>query len=116
MIAHVILFQPRPHLTEDERYSLLAALETAAREAPSVRSCRIGRRVKHGLPGYEQVMPEFDFAAVIEFDDVDGLRAYLQHPAHEAVGKHFSASASAALAYDYEMWNLADAAKLVSLN
>ena len=116
MIAHIVLLQPRPELTEQQRSDALGMLTRAAADVPEIRRFKIGRRVKHGLPGYEQMMPEFDFAAVIEFDDVDGLRAYLQHPAHEAVGKHFSASASAALAYDYEMWNLADAAKLVSLN
>jgi hypothetical protein len=113
MIAHVILFQPRPDLTPDERDAVLAALEAAAHEAPTVRSCRIGRRIKHGLPGYEQLMPPFDYAAVIEFDDVEGLREYLQHPAHQAIGKHFTTAASAALAYDYEMGNLSEASRLV---
>jgi hypothetical protein len=115
MIAHVILFQPRPDLTLDERDALLAALETAARAVPSVRSCRIGRRVKHGLPGYEQLMPPFDYAAIMEFDDLDGLRAYLQHPAHESIGTHFTASAAAALAYDYETADLREARRLVTL-
>src|SRR5687767_12457470 len=115
MIAHVILFQPRPDLTDDERYALLAALATAAREAPSVRSCRIGGRVKHGLPGYEQLMPQFDFAAILEFNDLDGLRAYLQHPAHETIGNHFTSMAAAALAYDYEMGDLSEAQRLVRL-
>ena len=104
MIAHVILFQPRPGLTRAQRGAVLAALQSAAREAPTVRACRVGRRVTHGLPGYEASMTQnFEFAAVIEFDDVDGLRAYLQHPAHQAIGQHFSTAAAAALAYDYEM-------------
>lgn len=114
MIAHVILFQPRPDLTGEQRDAVLEALASAARGAPTVRACRIGRRVKHGLPGYEQAMPQdFEFAAVIEFDNLDGLRAYLQHPAHIAIGEHFSAAASAALAYDYEMVSFDDASRLV---
>jgi len=56
------------------------------------------------LPGYEQVMPDdYEFAVMFEFDDVAGLKAYLQHPAHAAAGHHFTASASKALAYDYEV-------------
>ena len=114
MVAHVILFQPRPDLTGHDRAAVLEALAAAARVAPSVRSCRIGRRVRHGLPGYEQLMPQdFEFAAIIEFDDLDGLRAYLRHPAHDAVGQHFSLAAAAALAYDYEMVAVEDAARLV---
>jgi hypothetical protein len=74
-----------------------------------VRDCRVGRRVKHGLPGYEQSMPtDYEFAAIIEFDSLDGLRAYLQHPAHDAIAGHFG-QAAAALAYDYEIVSLNEA-------
>jgi hypothetical protein len=113
MIAHVVLFQPRPDLTDEQRAKVLAALASAARGAPSVRSCRIGRRVKHGLPGYEQEMPDFEFAAIIEFESVEGLRAYLKHPAHAAVGEQFSKAATAALAFDYEVMTLEEAARLL---
>lgn len=115
MIAHVILFQPRTGLTGEQRAAVLEGLTAAALGAPTVRGCRIGRRVKHGLPGYEQAMAQdYEFAAVIEFDDLDGLRAYLQHPAHAAIGEQFSTAAAAALAYDYEMVGLADAARLLT--
>lgn len=114
MIVHVILFQPRPDLTGEQRDAVFSALASAARGAPSVRSCRIGRRVKHGLPGYEESMrQDFEFAAVMEFEDVEGLRAYLEHPAHEAIGGHFSTAASSALAYDYEMVSLDEAQQLL---
>ena len=112
MIAHVVLFQPRPDLSAHQRTDVLDALMAAARQVPSVRSCRVGKRVKHGLAGYEQLMPSFDFAAVLEFDDIDGLRAYLLHPAHEAIGRHFTTAAAAALALDYEM-ETADQARRV---
>jgi hypothetical protein len=45
----------------------------------------------------------YEFAAVLEFDDVSALKAYLQHPAHEELGERFFASFDAALMYDYEM-------------
>jgi hypothetical protein len=106
VIAHVVLFQPRSDITPKERDDVLAALAAAARDAPSVRSCRVGRRVKHGLPGYEQVMPPYEFAAIIEFDDADGLREYLRHPAHQAIGQYFTTAAASALAYDFELRNL----------
>ena len=68
---------------------------------------RVGRRVRHGLPGYEQLMREdFEYAVVIQFDDIAGLTEYLAHPAHAAVGRHFTELAASALAYDYavESW------------
>jgi hypothetical protein len=103
MIVHVVLFSPRPDLSESDRRTLLEALAAAATGIPSIRRFRVGKRVKHSLPGYEQMMrDDYEFAVMIEFEDLAGLKAYLQHPAHAAAGHHFTASASKALAYDYE--------------
>ena len=40
---------------------------------------------------------------IIEFDNVEGLTAYLTHPKHAAIGGHFKQASAAALAYDYEV-------------
>jgi hypothetical protein len=104
MIAHVILFKPKPELTAEQRQAVLDGLSAAARGIPTIRRMRVGRRVRHGLPGYEQMMREdFEYAVVVEFDDVEGLKAYLAHPRHQAIGRHFTEASSAALAYDYEL-------------
>lgn len=104
MIVHVVLFEARENLTLDDRERLLEDLRRAAAAIPSVRRFRIGRRVKHGLPGYEQSMRDgYGFAALIEFADQAGLTAYLQHPSHQSIGAHFTISSQRALAYDYEM-------------
>ncbi len=104
MIVHVVLFSPRPDLSAADRAALVGALESAAKHIPSIKRLRVGKRVKHSLPGYEQMMhDDFEYTVIIEFDDVEGLKAYLQHPAHAAAGHHFTASASKALAYDYEV-------------
>lgn len=102
MIAHVILFEPRQDLTEVERHEVLAAFRRAAETAPTVRAVRIGRRVRHGLPGYESAMRDgFEYLAVLEFDDLDGLKSYLTRPEHADAGRHFTTSAAQAIAYDY---------------
>ena len=104
MIAHVILFKPKHSLTEAERQAVLAGLRAAATGIPTIRRMRVGRRLRHGRPGYEQLMREdFEYAVIVEFDDVAGLTAYLAHPQHAAIGQHFMQSSAAALAYDYEM-------------
>jgi hypothetical protein len=114
VIAHVILFSPKPELTEESRRRLLDALVAASAEIPSIRSFRVGRRVKHGLPGYEQMMrDDYEFAAFIEFDDLQGLTAYLAHPSHASFGRHFMESASRSLAYDYSLVNAADVRALI---
>jgi hypothetical protein len=114
MIAHIVLFRPRPDLTDIERRAVLDSMRAAAVSAPSVRRCRVGRRMTHGLPGYEQAMrDDYEYAAVLEFDDESGLRAYLEHPAHRRIGEQFTSAAATALAYDYELVDIQDAGRLV---
>jgi hypothetical protein len=104
MIAHVVLFKPKHGLTTPQRQAVIADLKAAATSIPSVRRLRVGRRIRHGQPGYEQLMREdFEYVVIIEFDDVDGLTSYLQHPQHQAIGMHFVQASAAALAYDYEI-------------
>ena len=101
---HIVLLQPRPDLTEDERRAALDTLSRAAAEVPEIRSFRLGRRVKHGLPGYEQQMTQdYEFALIVEVDDLAALTRYLQAPAHRALGRLFATATAAALAYDYEI-------------
>ena len=114
MIAHVVLLQPRASLSASERRDALATLARAASQFPEIRRFRIGKRVRHGLPGYEQAMrQDYDFALVIEFDDVEALKNYLKAPAHAGLGHLFATATDAALSYDYEMVEAADAARLV---
>ena len=106
MIAHVVLFRPKPDLSVDDRRSLMTAFERAIREIPAVRNVRLGRRVTHGA-GYEQRMAETaDCLIVIDFDDLEALQTYLRHPAHEALGARFNQSLSSAWIYDFEVRGL----------
>jgi len=103
MIAHLVLFRPRPDLTSDARAALAAAFETAIREIPSIRRARVGRRVTHGRP-YEALMRvDYQYTAILEFDDLAGLKAYLAHPAHDQLASRFFSACEDALMYDFEM-------------
>jgi hypothetical protein len=103
VIAHLVLFRPRPDLSDADRRGLVDALSQALHEIPSIRRMRIGRRVTHGRP-YESLMRvDYAFAAMLEFDDLAGLTAYLEHPAHDALAARFFAAFEDALMYDYEM-------------
>ena len=113
MIAHVVLFSPKAGLSDSDRGALLDALVAAAGDIPSIRRFRVGKRVKHWLPGYEQMMREdYEFAAIIEFDDLDGLKSYLGHSSHAEIGRHFTVSAARSLAYDYELVDASDVSRL----
>jgi hypothetical protein len=103
MIAHVVLFRPRADLGGAGRDALGRAFERALREIPSIRRARVGRRVTHGRP-YEALMrADYQYAAVLEFDDIAGLHAYLEHPAHEQLAAQFFSAFEDALMYDFEM-------------
>jgi hypothetical protein len=103
LISHVVLFRPKPHLSVGERGALVNAFSRALREIPSVRGSRVGRRVTHGR-GYEQLMREnYEYLAVLEFDDVAGLKAYLEHPVHKELAEQFFSAFEVALMYDYEI-------------
>jgi len=103
MIAHVVLFRPRAQLDAEGRRALEQAFAQAASEITCIRRASVGRRVMHGR-SYERLMQEdYTYAAILEFDDLDGLRAYLDHPAHEKLGTQFFASFERALIYDFDM-------------
>ena len=114
VIVHVVLFKPQRALDDRARHAVLDAVAAAVRQCPTVKACRIGRRTRHGLPGYEQAMTEdFEYALFLEFEDVDGLRAYLTNPAHGRAGEFFTSAAASSLAYDYELADISDARRLL---
>jgi len=111
MTTHLVLFKPRPDLAEADRRRLLDAFERAVRDIPLVRQVRVGRRVIHGA-GYEAGMPDAaDYLVEMDFDDVDALRRYLEHPSHGELGTRFNDMLSAALIYDFDL--VASGASLV---
>jgi hypothetical protein len=113
VIAHVVLFSPKPDLSHEDRSALLNALVAAAGDIPSIKRFHVGRRVTHGLPGYEQMMrDDYEFAAILEFDDIDGLKLYLRHASHAVLGRHFTESAARSLAYDYEIVGASEVSRL----
>jgi hypothetical protein len=103
VIAHLVLFRPRPDLSAADRRALADSLAVALREIPSIRSARIGRRVTHGRP-YEALMRvDYEYAAVLEFDNLAGLKSYLDHRAHDTLATRFFESIEDGLMYDFEL-------------
>jgi hypothetical protein len=107
-VAHVVLFRPKAQLSSDARQRLVDAFTRALREIPGIVDARIGRRVMHGR-SYEQMMrADYTYVALLEFTDADALKAYLAHPAHEALGAAFFECLEDALIYDYEIGGAAE--------
>jgi hypothetical protein len=115
VILHVVLFRPRPDLSREDRQAFAAALARARDDIPSIRRLRLGRRVTHGR-GYERLAPEnYSYALIVEFEDLRGLQTYLEHPAHEALGRLFGTALAAAGAYDYDAFEVVSGDDLAGL-
>ena len=103
MTVHVVLFRPKPDVTDAQRDALFEAMRVAARGIPTVRRFRIGQQLaqppQYRLSGF----PSFPWIALLEFDDAEALRTYLAHPLHQSLGQQFNDAAEAALIYDYEI-------------
>jgi hypothetical protein len=88
--AHIVLFQPKADVPAADRAGFAASLERACREIPTVRRAVVGKAAEIDA-GYTRSFGDntYEFAAVFEFDDRDGLRQYLQHPLHQELGRLF---------------------------
>jgi hypothetical protein len=103
MLTHLVLFTPRADIEAADRQRLADALSEALAKITSIRRCRVGRRVTFGF-GYEAAVPEnYQYLAIIDFDDAAGLQAYLGHPVHEELARQFYATVAANFACDYEL-------------
>src|ERR1051326_4383162 len=101
MLAHVLVFRVREDVPPAERAALIDAWATALRDIPSIRRAHVGKRVRIGRE-YEQMMrTDYPYAAIIEFDNEAGLRAYLDHPAHADMANRFFAVLTDVLIYDF---------------
>lgn len=113
MIAHVVLFKPKAELAPEARATLVSALEHALHNIPVIARATVGRRILLGTR-YEQEAGDFPFAAILEFEHKGDLLAYLDHPAHRALGEQFYTAAETALAYDFELLDDLSAERLLS--
>ena len=103
MIAHVVLFRPRADLSSAAREALVDALRHALSHIPRIKRAHVGRRVAIGRAYEQENALQFPYVALLEFETERDLLDYLNHPAHSALGEQFSATAEAALVYDYEL-------------
>jgi hypothetical protein len=108
VIAHVVLFRLRPDVSIADRQALIDTWATALREIRSIRRAHVGRRIRVGRAYEAMVHTDLPYAAILEFDNTDGLRAYLDHPAHEAISTRFFAALADTLIYDFEVEESAD--------
>ena len=109
MISHVVLFRPKATLSVDDRAALIESLKAAVTGIPTIKRTTVGQRILLNRPGYESLMVEhFEYSAILDFDSEEDLRAYLDHPAHNNLGRLLFTAADVVLAYDFSATSLAD--------
>ena len=112
MIAHVVLFEPKATTTGAGRDAFLDAMKVAFSQIPSVARSMVGRRQLIGA-GYESRIGDqtYSYVSVVEFDDIGGLKSYLEHPLHERLGQLFWENCDRTLIVDADCFWL-DAKKI----
>ena len=90
MIAHIVLFEPKSSTTMTERDAFFELMRLTFEEIETVRRSFVGIKQEVGAT-YESKLGDttYSYASVVEFDDVDGLNIYLNHPLHVKVGQLF---------------------------
>jgi len=90
MIAHVVLFEPKATITEADREIFLDAMRIAFKEIPTVTRSMVAERQLIGA-GYEAKLGDhtYSYVSMVEFEDVQALKAYLDHPLHQRLGQLF---------------------------
>lgn len=78
MFRHVSLFRWRPGTSAEQVQAFHDALSLLPAAIPEIRAYKPGADA--GL-----VQGNWDFVVVADFDDPDGWRTYVHHPAHQQV-------------------------------
>jgi hypothetical protein len=116
VIAHIVLFEPTPEATPEDRREFIAELRSTAAAIPSVLRARVGTVVSLGLkPNIISGQTTYSFAAILEFASAEALETYLKHPRHAQFAQLFWKLCGATLIVDVRLAELssADADSLV---
>ncbi len=103
MIHHIVLFRWIPSATPEQVAAAGAALLGMLGKIPEVRSVAFG-------PNLAESRAEYTHALLVEVDDMDAEKRYVDHPHHVEVVKTFLAPIrEARLAIDLEVPTTHDA-------
>jgi hypothetical protein len=97
MIRHVVMFRWAPEATEEQKQRVVAELMRLPKLLPVLRAYHVG-------PDLGLVEGNFEFAAVADFDDLEGYQVYRNDPEHRAIIAEFIqpiAAQRAAVQYEF---------------
>jgi len=95
MIQHILHWNYKDDITEEDRARIEADLEALPNMVPSLRALRWGTVIG----GRNQT---FSHTFVMLFDDMEGLQEYATHPAHIRFAAPFREACAAQVVVDFE--------------
>lgn len=96
-LQHVVLFSFPRELSADNDAALRAQVASWPKEIGGMTALRLGRDLTgERTRGYTRLL-------YMEFDDVDGLRRYQEHPVHQSFHRWLVERDCTPLAFDYSI-------------
>ena len=95
MVDHLLFFAVREGASQGEVEDLVSSMRALREDVPSTVDLSVGEDFSGRSGGYTHAM----FA---RFEDVAGLREYMEHPAHLAVVEKLDATTTGRIVADYE--------------
>ncbi|MBP8645003.1 MAG: Dabb family protein [Syntrophobacteraceae bacterium] len=95
MLRHVVFIKFKSGVTEAEIRELEKSLGGLPGTVPEIKSFEFGRDVVRSERSY-------DFALVSSFQDLDAMKRYQVHPAHQKVVQLLQQLSESILAVDFE--------------
>jgi hypothetical protein len=95
MINHIVLLQPKSEITEEEITTVLSHVQSLQQDIPGIIEIQAGKNLSAAHQGYT-------YGFVMRFTDVEHLKAYAPHPAHQVVSKELRDICSNIIDFDIE--------------
>ncbi len=95
MVDHLVFLSVRGGVSQEDIEDLLSSIRALRDEVPSTVDLSVGEDFSGRSGGYTHAL----FA---RFEDAEGLREYMGHPAHLAVVEKLDATTTGRIVVDYE--------------
>jgi hypothetical protein len=95
MVDHLVFFAVREDASKGEVEDLVSSIRGLRDEVPSTIDLSVGEDFSGRSGGYTH-------ALLTRFADREGLREYMEHPAHLAVVEKLEATTTGRIVVDYE--------------
>jgi hypothetical protein len=96
MVDHLVFFAVRDEASQEDVEDLLSSIRALRDDVPSTVDLSVGEDFTGRSGGYTHGI----FA---RFEDRDGLREYMEHPAHLAVVEKLESTTTGRIVLDYEV-------------